>query len=55
VLQLETDDADALWAQALAAGAEVRHALADQSWGERHGQLTDPFGHRWNVAQPLGG
>jgi uncharacterized glyoxalase superfamily protein PhnB len=55
VLQLETDDADALWAQALAAGAEVRHELADQSWGERHGQLTDPFGHRWNVAQPLGG
>jgi uncharacterized glyoxalase superfamily protein PhnB len=55
VLQLETDDADALWAQALAAGGEVRHELADQSWGERHGQLTDPFGHRWNVAQPLGG
>ena len=53
VLQLETDDADGLWARALAAGAEVRHELADQSWGERHGQLTDPFGHRWNVAQPL--
>jgi uncharacterized glyoxalase superfamily protein PhnB len=54
VLQLDTDDADTLWAMALAAGAEVRHELADQSWGERHGQLTDPFGHRWNVAQPLG-
>lgn len=22
-------------------------------WGERHGQLTDPFGHRWNIAQHL--
>jgi len=54
VLQLDTDDADALWARATAAGAEVRHELADQFWGERHGQLTDPFGHRWNVAQPLG-
>jgi PhnB protein len=53
VLQLNTDDADTLWSQAIAAGAEVRHELADQSWGERHGQLTDPFGHRWNVAQPL--
>jgi PhnB protein len=21
--------------------------------GERHGQLTDPFGHRWNIAQKL--
>jgi uncharacterized glyoxalase superfamily protein PhnB len=54
VLQLNTDDADALWQQALTAGAEVRHEIADQSWGERHGQLTDPFGHRWNIAAPLG-
>jgi PhnB protein len=53
VLQLATDDADALWARALEAGAEPRHELADQFWGERHGQLTDPFGHRWNVAQRL--
>ena len=53
VLQIDTEDADALWARALAAGAEVRHELADQFWGERHGQLTDPFGHRWNVAQRL--
>src|SRR5919202_4132291 len=53
VLQLNTDDADALWRRALGAGAEVRVALADAFWGERHGQLTDPFGHRWNIAQPL--
>lgn len=53
VLQIDTDDADTLWAMALAAGAEVRHEIADQSWGERHGQLTDPFGHRWNIASPL--
>jgi PhnB protein len=53
VLQIDTDDADALWSRALEAGAEVRHELADQFWGERHGQLTDPFGHRWNIAQHL--
>ena len=53
VLQIETDDADALWARALAAGAAVHHELADQFWGERHGQLTDPFGHRWNIAQHI--
>jgi uncharacterized glyoxalase superfamily protein PhnB len=29
------------------------HKLADQFWGERHGQLSDPFGHRWNIAQHL--
>jgi PhnB protein len=50
VLQIQTDDADALWARALGAGAEVRHELSDQFWGERHGQVTDPFGHRWNIA-----
>jgi PhnB protein len=53
VLQIQTDDADALWARALGAGAEVRHELADQFWGERHGQVVDPFGHRWNIAQRI--
>jgi PhnB protein len=53
VLQLNTDDADRLWTRALDAGAEARVELADAFWGERHGQLTDPFGHRWNVAQRL--
>ena len=53
VLQLQTDDAQALWTRAIEAGALPRHPLADQFWGERHGQLTDPFGHRWNVAQRL--
>jgi PhnB protein len=43
VLQINTDDADALWSRALGAGAEVHHEVADQFWGERHGQLTDPF------------
>ncbi len=51
VLQIQTDDAAALWARALGAGAEVRHELADQFWGERHGQVVDPFGHRWNIAE----
>jgi PhnB protein len=49
--EIQTDDADELWARALGAGAEVRHDLADQFWGERLGQLLDPFGHRWNIAQ----
>ena len=53
VLQINTDDADALWSRALEAGAEIHHDIADQFWGERHGQLTDPFGHRWNIAQHL--
>jgi PhnB protein len=33
------------------AGAQVLHPLQDQFWGDRHGQLTDPFGHRWGLAR----
>jgi PhnB protein len=53
VLQITTEDAQALWRQALDAGAEERHPLAEQFWGELHGQLSDPFGHRWNIAQKI--
>jgi len=50
---LQTDNADDVWAQALAAGAEVIMPLADQFWGDRYGQLRDPFGHKWSVGQTL--
>jgi PhnB protein len=53
VLQITTDDVDALWERAVAAGAEPLHELADGFWGERHGQLADPFGHKWGLAQRL--
>ena len=48
---LHVDDADAAWAQAVAAGAEVTMPLADQFWGDRYGQLRDPFGHKWSIGQ----
>jgi PhnB protein len=51
VLHLTTDDVDVLWERAIAAGAEVRQPLGDAFWGERYGQITDPFGHRWGLAQ----
>ena len=51
VLHLSTDDVDALWKRAVDAGAEVLHPLADQFWGDRQGQVIDPFGHRWGMAQ----
>jgi PhnB protein len=53
VLNLHTEDVDALWRRAVEAGAEVLHPLQDQFWGDRHGQLTDPYGHRWGLAQHL--
>lgn len=49
VLHLQVDDADACWERALTAGAEVRFPLADQFWGDRYGQVTDPFGYVWSI------
>jgi PhnB protein len=53
VLNITTDGVDSLWQRALDAGAEVLHPLEDTFWGERHGQITDPFGHRWGLAQHI--
>ena len=53
VLHLYTNDVDALWKHAVDAGADVRQPLQDVFWGERYGQITDPFGHRWGLAQHL--
>ena len=53
VLALDVSDADAAFSRAVDAGASVRQPLGDMFWGERHGQLEDPFGHRWNISQHL--
>ena len=50
---LQVDDANSAWDKALAAGAAVAMPLADQFWGDRYGQLTDPFGHKWSICQSI--
>jgi PhnB protein len=52
-LVIHTDDVDALWERALEAGAEVSVPLQEMFWGDRHGEIFDPFGHRWGLAQHL--
>ncbi|GJI91603.1 VOC family protein [Duganella hordei] len=49
-LHLYVKDADAIFAQAVAAGATVKMPIADMFWGDRYGQVTDPFGHHWSIA-----
>ncbi len=49
-LHLYVEDADATFAQAVAAGATVKMPLADMFWGDRYGVLIDPFGHQWSIA-----
>ncbi len=52
-LHLDVDDADAAWEKALAAGATVRFPIANQFWGQRYGQVVDPFGHAWSIGGPV--
>jgi PhnB protein len=47
VLNIYVENVDALFNQAVAAGAKVTVPLADQFWGDRYGQIVDPFGHHW--------
>ena len=47
---LYVEDADAVFAKAVAAGAKVVKPLANQFYGDRSGTVTDPFGHKWTVS-----
>jgi PhnB protein len=44
------EDVDAFFKRAIAAGAKERKPVMDQFYGDRSGQLEDPFGHLWWVA-----
>jgi PhnB protein len=49
-LHLYVADVDAVFARAIAAGATERMPVTDMFWGDRYGQIEDPFGHRWSIA-----
>jgi uncharacterized glyoxalase superfamily protein PhnB len=49
-LMIYTKNVDALFDQAVKAGAKVVMPVADMFWGDRYGQVEDPFGHRWALA-----
>jgi PhnB protein len=50
---LTVPDPDAVFAQAIAAGATEVNPVAD-AHGWHVGRLADPFGHHWEVGRPLG-
>jgi PhnB protein len=49
-MHLYVEDVDAFFTTALAVGAKERRPVMDQFYGDRSGQLEDPFGHLWWVA-----
>ena len=45
-------DAVASFNRAIQAGAPERYPLEDAFWGDRYGQIRDPFGHVWSIGAP---
>lgn len=52
-LHLEVVDVDYSYGRAVAAGARADRPPADQGHGNRNATVTDPFGHRWMLSQPI--
>ncbi|WP_194150387.1 VOC family protein [Sphingomonas oligophenolica] len=53
VLHLQVDDADAWFDRAVKAGASARMPLENMFWGDRYGQIDDPFGYTWSIGAPV--
>jgi PhnB protein len=49
-LMIYVEDVDKIYKQAISAGATEVRAVQDQFYGDRSGNLKDPFGHVWTVA-----
>jgi uncharacterized glyoxalase superfamily protein PhnB len=49
-MHIYVEDADAAFDRAVKAGCTVKMPLTDQFWGDRYGQVEDPFGHQWSIA-----
>jgi PhnB protein len=49
-LMIYVPDVDKTFNQAVSAGAKSTRAVQDQFYGDRSGNLTDPFGHKWILA-----
>jgi PhnB protein len=49
-VMLYVKDVDAAFDRAIAAGAKAAMPPRDEFWGDRFGQVEDPFGHVWSMA-----
>ena len=48
-IHLNVQNVEAVFNQAVAAGAKIMMPVADMFWGDRYGLLEDPFGHHWSI------
>ncbi len=52
-IMLKVDDADAWYDRAIAAGCTPLMPVANMFWGDRYGQVKDPFGVTWAINGPV--
>ncbi len=50
-LNIYTENVDQLFNRAVSAGATVTMPLKNEFWGDRYGQVKDPYGHSWSLGQ----
>lgn len=50
LIHLYVDNVDSVFESAIKAGAQVKIKLDNMFWGDRYGQVQDPFGHIWSIA-----
>lgn len=51
-LHLQVEDVEAWWERAVAAGVEIVLPLQVMFWGDRYGQVRDPYGVLWSLGGP---
>jgi len=49
-MHMYVEDVDRVVERAVEAGAKVLRKVRDEFYGDRSGQIEDPFGHRWNIS-----
>jgi uncharacterized glyoxalase superfamily protein PhnB len=52
-IHLYVENVDAVWKQAISAGAKETMPLQNAFWGDRYGKVIDPFGHHWSIASHI--
>ncbi len=52
-IHISCEDIDAEFQRAVDAGCTIKTPLEDQFWGDRYGQVEDPFGYAWSLGQPI--
>ena len=52
-IMLPVEDVDSWYNRAIKAGCTAIMPPADMFWGDRYGQLREPFGVKWSIATPI--